>query len=498
MIRTYYEAICAGEEIRANLISLKEALKEEENVRSFAYLLGGDFSVLCALLSHEDPKVRRNAALLLGKMESEDLLPVLFDAYEREQTRFIKADYLKAISQMDYEPLLGRLSERLEELRGMDAAPEEQKHVAEELRVLQSMVLRYRELPRHTWCAYHQKEDVVLLTNREQREVTARRLPAGHTTMLKGGLRVSGVELGVILPIRTWTELLFPVDAGVLPAEDPAEAGRRLGQDGEESVTAKMRRMHDGQAPYRFRIELKSELEPAKKGAYIRKISDALERASNGVWINSTTDYEAEIRLLWRKDGTLLPMLKLGTIEDRRFAYRREYVAASITPVNAALTAELARPYLKEDAQILDPFCGVGTMLVERTRAVPAKVLYGLDIFGEAVEKARRNAGLAGCTVNYIHRDFFTFEHEYLFDEIITDLPQVTRAKPKQEIHALYLRFFEKAALHLKEGAILVLYVTEPQFVAEAVRRNPHYKIEETHLLNEKNRTTVYIVRYRG
>ena len=27
MIRTYYEAICAGEEIRANLISLKEALK---------------------------------------------------------------------------------------------------------------------------------------------------------------------------------------------------------------------------------------------------------------------------------------------------------------------------------------------------------------------------------------------------------------------------------------------------------------------------------------
>ena len=26
----------------------------------------------------------------------------------------------------------------------------------------------------------------------------------------------------------------------------------------------------------------------------------------------------------------------------------------------------LAEPYLKENAQILDPFCGVGTMLIER------------------------------------------------------------------------------------------------------------------------------------
>ena len=166
-----------------------------------------------------------------------------------------------------------------------------------------------------------------------------------------------------------------------------------------------------------------------KKGVYIRKLSDALERASKGMWINSATDYEAEVRLLERKDGGFTPFLKLYTIKDKRFSYRKEFVSSSIAPVNAALTAELATKYLKENSQILDPFCGVRTMLIERNKAVKAKEMYGLDIFGEAIEKARINAQQAGCRIQFINRDFFTFEHAYLFDEIISDLPQVTQAK---------------------------------------------------------------------
>ena len=79
MIREYYEAICNGVDVRANLIALRNALKDEKEIRAFAYLLGGDFSVLGSLLVHEDPKVRKNAAILLGKMESEDMLPLLFE-----------------------------------------------------------------------------------------------------------------------------------------------------------------------------------------------------------------------------------------------------------------------------------------------------------------------------------------------------------------------------------------------------------------------------------
>ena len=117
MIREYYEAICNGVDVRANLIALRNALKDEKEIRAFAYLLGGDFSVLGSLLVHEDPKVRKNAAILLGKMESEDMLPLLFETYQKEETRFIRADYLKAMEHMDYAPYLGKLQERLQEIK---------------------------------------------------------------------------------------------------------------------------------------------------------------------------------------------------------------------------------------------------------------------------------------------------------------------------------------------------------------------------------------------
>ena len=62
MIREYYEAICNGVDVRANLIALRNALKDEKEIRAFAYLLGGDFSVLGSLLVHEDPKVRKKCS----------------------------------------------------------------------------------------------------------------------------------------------------------------------------------------------------------------------------------------------------------------------------------------------------------------------------------------------------------------------------------------------------------------------------------------------------
>ena len=162
MIREYYEAICNGVDVRANLIALRNALKDEKEIRAFAYLLGGDFSVLGSLLVHEDPKVRKNAAILLGKMESEDMLPLLFETYQKEETRFIRADYLKAMEHMDYAPYLGKLQERLQELRSVQAAPEEQKHMSEEIRMLQTMVLKYQKPEVHRFTAMDQEEDVIL------------------------------------------------------------------------------------------------------------------------------------------------------------------------------------------------------------------------------------------------------------------------------------------------------------------------------------------------
>lgn len=490
MIREYYENICSGREIRANLIGLRDALKNEKNKRAFAYLLGGEFEELCRLLKHEDPKVRRNAALILGMMESEDLLPVLFDAYEREATRFIRPDYLKAIAGMDYSSVLKKLELRLETLRMAQTAEEERKHVAEEIRMLQSMVLKYRKVRYHKFDLQVKDQDVILVTNRCQREATARQIQTGTVSYLAGGIRVRGARIKELLTIRTWSEMLFPLAIDPLPMENPEKNGEKLAK----TVLRAVQALHEGEPPFVFRIELKSRLEQEKKGPYIRKMADAIEQASGGKLMNSVADYELEVRLLERKDGTLVPMMKLFTIPAKRFAYRKEVVASSITPVNAALAVELAKPYLKEGAQILDPFCGVGTMLLERNFAVKAGTMYGIDIYGEAIEKARKNTDRTGCLINYINKDFFEFEHTHLFDEVITDMPQVTATKSKAEIRTLYRAFVGQIGRYLKEKAVLVLYATEPQFLTEALQEHAEYVIRENYIINEKNDTCVLVL----
>ena len=490
MIREYYEKICAGKDLRANLIALRECLKEEKNVRAFAYLLGGEFDVLVKLLQADDPKIRKNAALILGKMESEDLLPVLFDAYKAEKTLFVRADYLKAISEMDYRPLLCELEQRLETLRSYETCAEEEKHIAKERRILQQMVMKYRRTRRHRFTGYDVPSELILVTNRCQREATADQIHGRRSALLSGGLRIHNATVEEIRQIRTWSELLFPIMTKPLAVTEPLRIGENLASP----VLEKARRMHEGDAPFLFRIEMRTKLAPEKKGAFIRKISDVIEQESGGMLINSVNDYEVEIRLLERRDGTFAPMVKFFAIEDNRFAYRKESIAASVTPVNAALTARLALPYLKEKAQVLDPFCGVGTMLIERHRAVKTGVMYGIDIFGDAIRSAHVNTELSGCRVYYINKDFFEFEHEYLFDEIFTDMPQVTSSKGEAEISLLYERFFEKASALLKRNAVIVMYTTQPEFVRREVRRYADYRIAESYMINEKNNTTIFVI----
>lgn len=492
MINEYYEKICAGEDVRKNLIALRTSLADENEKRRFVYWLGADFSQLLHLLQHEDPKVRKNTALILGEMESEDLLPVLFDAYQKEETKYIRADYLQAMKKLDYSAYLAKLKERLLMLRNQKAEAEEQKHRNEEIRALQQMILACETPVPHKFDGYDYRGAVILVTNRNQREATANQISGGQRALLHGGVRTLGVEVRELLPIRTYTELLFP--AGEIPASaagSPEQMGQYLA--GSE-LTGLVQKLHTGNPPYYYRVEWKSAAVPEEKGNFIRKVTEAFEDATNGAWINTTTDYELELRLIRKKDGGCLVMLKLFTLKDKRFTYRKETVASSISPVNAALAVELARPYLKENVQVLDPFCGVGTMLIERERAVKSKTMYGIDIFGEAIEKARENTSLANIVVNYINRDFFTFEHKYLFDEIITDLPQVTQARQREQIREIYEHFFAYAGTVLKEEAVMVLYTSEPHFVRKETKKYREYHIRESWLLNERAGTTVFVI----
>lgn len=81
-------------------------------------------------LKEEDPKVRKNAALILGMTGDQEILPALMEAYENEETLFVKSDYVKAMQKLDCTDYLTPLKLRLEELQKMQAE-ESEKSISE-------------------------------------------------------------------------------------------------------------------------------------------------------------------------------------------------------------------------------------------------------------------------------------------------------------------------------------------------------------------------------
>ena len=75
-----------------------------------------------------------------------------------------------------------------------------------------------------------------------------------------------------------------------------------------------------------------------------------------------------------------------------------------------------------------------------------------------------RMQALAGEKINFIHRDYFDFKHDYKFDEIVTNMP-VKGKKAKEDMDAFYARFFEKSKSLLAEDGIIIMYSNEVGFV---------------------------------
>lgn len=260
-------------------------------------------------------------------------------------------------------------------------------------------------------------------------------------------------------------------------------------------LLAFLAKSHEGKAPYYFRLELKSKMDLGQKSVFLKKVSARIEALSDRKLVNTTENYEFELRLIENKLGKCNIMIKLFTLKDMRFTYRRDVIPTSIRPVNAALTAALAREYMKEDAQVLDPFCGVGTMLIERHKAVRANTSYGIDILEEAVLKARENAEAAKQVIHFVNRDFFEFTHDYRFDEVITDMPFKMGRLTDDDVRGIYERFFQKLPELLNDGAVLILYTHNHEDVAKLTFRTS-FSILKDYEVSQKEGTHVMILRY--
>ncbi len=493
-MKTIFNELSVNQNVRSNLSGLRQLLKNPGERDYLLSLLKEEETMIMGFLSNEDAKTRKNAALLLGDMVCQNAVEALFEAYEKEETLFVKSAYVQALTELEAEEKVPALKARLELLLAEEVTAENKKHLEEEIRSLRKLLIKYEGINHHTPDIKGKKVRVILLANRTQRETIRRTIECGEAKLHPMGIEVETEDLKALMKIRTFRDMVFPLDVkGFLP-EEPAEAAKLIW---ESDILGLLDGLHKEQGKYYFRIECKSAMTLEERSSFTKKMAAELEALSKGELINSTSDYEVEIRLIATKDGDFFPCLKLSTIKKRRFTYRKNVVATSIHPSTAALIMELSKDYLKENAQIMDPFCGVGTMLIERYKKVPAKEMYGTDIFGDAILFARENTQLAGLKVNYIHRDFRDFKHSYLFDEIVTNMP-VRGKKTKQEMDKLYEEFFEKAKEILAEEAIVIMYTNEVGFVKKQLRLHKEYELLQETCMEPKNNFYLLVMGYKG
>lgn len=483
--REIIQELADKKNVRTNLSRLRQLLKDEK----IKYELINDKNIekmAIDFLAEEDSKTRKNAVLLLGDLQCQEAVSAIMEAYQKENTRFVKASYVTALAQIDAEEYLPQLKGRLEELMAEEVEEHNRKHYDEERRALQNLIIQYDGITTHVFRGWDREVDVILQTNPAHREVVRKMISVGEARLHGLGVEVKTKQLGELITLRTYRELLFKIDLTngnkAFASKDPVVAAKELWNSNLYSL---LEELHGQKGPFYFRVECKSSMTLEERSSFTRRMAGELERLSRGELVNSTSDYEIELRLVQTKTGEFYPALKLYTISDKRFAYRKNSIATSIHPSTAALIMEIAKPYLIPDGQIMDPFCGVGTMLVERNRTVPAKEIYGIDTFGEAIEKARENAQLAGDKINFIHRDFFDFKHEYKFDEIVTNMP-VRGKKTKEEMDKLYELFFRKARDVLTDKGIVVMYTNEVGFVKKQLRLHKEYRLLQETLMQKK------------
>lgn len=470
-------------DVRASLIAIKAELKDEGAVVAFKKDELYSRALFIKLLQHEDPKVRKNVVLIMGVLSDNEYAKSIYEAYLKEDKFFVKSAYLKALSAYNYLEYEEELLKRMKQLENGEYDEGDLKHASEELHELRKMFPDKAEHVRHEYRNPADKVEVILTVKKEMisrlhmkvEEITGR----GTAREIFCGVLVKSKDVGKLAAIRIYRDMLFPVN-GFKPMERDGLAKEIAGGNLME-LLGSLHRENDG--PYHFRVS-STTLNSAK-------IAREIEAASKGRLVNSVSDYEIELRLLENKEGKVGCLLKLFTRKDRRFTYRKNDIATSLHPVNAALIAEVAKEYFEKHATILDPFCGVGTLLIERDRIMKASHIYGVDLYGTAIDYARENGKIAGTEINFIKRDFFDFKHEYLFDEIITEMPRFE----KGEADEFYGRFFEKAGELMKDNGVMIIYSCEKGILKKYIRLHKEYTLISEILMDSKDDGTVYIIK---
>jgi len=194
-------------------------------------------------------------------------------------------------------------------------------------------------------------------------------------------------------------------------------------------------------------------------------------------------------------DSEFFLTVRLSDDRMRHREYKAAHRPASLRASSAAALAWLSE--LRDDDVVLDPFCGAGTILIERAHLGKYAMLLGSDRDQAALAAARTNVGARYKPIQLEHWDAAAIPlADASVSKIVTNLPWGIRYGSHGENRKLYPEWFREFARVLKSGGTMVLLTAEWRLMRDLERSRkvaPPSKMIRVSLLGTP--ASVYVIK---
>lgn len=202
-----------------------------------------------------------------------------------------------------------------------------------------------------------------------------------------------------------------------------------------------------------------------------------LERRYSGRWKLVEDDAEIEIwvNLLGSR---LLCGLRLSDRSMRHRDYRVSEKEAALRPSVAAAMVLLTDP--QDGETFMDPMCGSGTLLAERTLIGKGKAgrILGGDLDISRLNAGRNNTRRLKCPISFTRWSVETLPlGNASIDKIAVNPPFGKKIGTRDEVQVLYPLLFAEMERVLKPGGKIVLVSSEYELVKQVIRDFPTLQI---------------------
>lgn len=469
---------------RAILSAIRDIIKKERPRGIFKRAMGNSKQKLSDFLIHSDPKVRKNVCGIIGELGDSEYLEALYTAYGIEGQLFVRSSYILSIGNCggpsDAEKLQ-KIHDALiiKEKAGQDKGEnmKDEKHLNEEKLALTRAIAKLSTHEHHEFKGFINPVPMVLTAMNDQFQITLMDLKEKsiNGTLVNEGILINEKDFNKIYTCRTFYEILYPLDSCKnLELNYKVIAAAIVNAD----IVGFLNQCHEGadDTPFWYRVEFKTMDYNREKTEFVKNLSRELDQISDGNLKNSPSSYEVEIRIVEKKN-LCSAFIKLYTTKDNRFAYREKTVPASINPITAAIVIKSISKWLKPNAKVIDPFCGSGTMLIERAKLKRFSSLTGVDIYNLAISAATINSDLANVRIELIPEDILEFSSFGLFDEMISNMPFESRAGVHDSNTKLYSEFVNKIPKLVRPGGMAFLYTVERNLLKQNLIGNEQLEL---------------------